>query len=134
MSSNSTFNTLPTLDATNWKHWSTQMTAYLMHSGVWDAVTTAEPSPRTYAEATATAAASTNREEIRDWKDKNMKALGSIRLRLSTSVASKVEDKTTAKETWDKLKEPYDNPTVASILHDFKSAMNIQVPANAHPV
>ena len=67
--------------------WSTKMTAYLMHTGIWDTVTTAQPSPGTYTEA-ASAAAIANREEICDWKKNNMQALGSIHLCLSTSVTS----------------------------------------------
>ncbi|KAF5373559.1 hypothetical protein D9758_000925 [Tetrapyrgos nigripes] len=68
-----------------------------------------------------------------DWDEKNNKAMGSIKLRLSPPVRQKTLGMTTAKAIWVFLKKTYGKPGVSAIYTDFKRATSITIPNDANP-
>ncbi|KAF5343805.1 hypothetical protein D9758_016206 [Tetrapyrgos nigripes] len=68
-----------------------------------------------------------------DWDEKNDKAMGSIKLRLSPPVRQKTLRMTTAKAIWVFLKKTYGKPGVSAIYTDFKRATSITIPNDANP-
>ncbi|KAF5329834.1 hypothetical protein D9758_018347 [Tetrapyrgos nigripes] len=76
------------------------------------------------------AAASGN---VADWEKDNDKAMGVIKLRVTQAISAKIENITTARVMWDTLKDLYGRPGAAEIFQNFKRAMNVEIPRNAHP-
>ncbi|KAF5354487.1 hypothetical protein D9758_012395 [Tetrapyrgos nigripes] len=68
-----------------------------------------------------------------DWDEKNDKAIGSIRLRLSQALREKTFGITSAKKLWTTLKETYGKPGASAVYTDFKRATSITIPNDAHP-
>ncbi|KAF5342911.1 hypothetical protein D9758_015409 [Tetrapyrgos nigripes] len=68
-----------------------------------------------------------------DWDEKNNKAIGSIKLRLSPAIRQKVLGMTSAKEIWTTLKKTYGKPGVSAVYTDFKRATSIIIPNDANP-
>ena len=110
---------VPVFDGSNFAAFTTPMQSYLMSQGLWYTLTQTQP-----------AAGENDRA---DWDSDNLKALGNLRLRLSTPIAFKVSDFTKAAKVWDFLKDNYGKPGVAAVFTDFKLAMGITVPSDTHP-
>ncbi|KAF5336207.1 hypothetical protein D9758_017770 [Tetrapyrgos nigripes] len=70
---------------------------------------------------------------VADWEKDNDKAMGVIKLRVTQAISAKIENITTARVMWDTLKDLYGRPGAAEIFQNFKQAMNIEIPRNAHP-
>ncbi|KAF5340150.1 hypothetical protein D9758_016845 [Tetrapyrgos nigripes] len=70
---------------------------------------------------------------VADWDKDNNKAMGVIKLRVAQAIGVKLEDITTTRKMWDTLKDLYGRPGAAEIFQNFKWAMNIKIPCNAHP-
>ncbi|KAF5337761.1 hypothetical protein D9758_016619 [Tetrapyrgos nigripes] len=68
-----------------------------------------------------------------DWDEKNDKAIGSIKLRLSPAICQKTLGMTSAKEIWTTLKNTYGKPGVSAVYTDFKRATSITIPNDANP-
>ena len=135
MSSNATFNNLPTLNGTNWRLFSTQLKAYLMHTGTAYVLAVPKPTVRSQTRGTGPTAETVQvgAEEEREWLKDDQKALGSIQPRLSTDILSQIEAMTTAKEAWDYLQGEYGKPGIAAIYSEFKTAMALTIPTDTHP-
>ncbi|KAF5309812.1 hypothetical protein D9758_019110 [Tetrapyrgos nigripes] len=70
---------------------------------------------------------------VADWEKDNDKAMGVIKLRVTQAIGAKIENITTARVMWDTLKNLYGTPGAAEIFQNFKRAMNVEIPRNAHP-
>ncbi|KAF5319078.1 hypothetical protein D9758_018662 [Tetrapyrgos nigripes] len=70
---------------------------------------------------------------VADWEKDNDKAMGVIKLRVTQAIGAKIENITTARVMWDTLKSLYGTPGAAEIFQNFKRAMNVEIPCNAHP-
>ncbi|KAF5356698.1 hypothetical protein D9758_013739 [Tetrapyrgos nigripes] len=70
---------------------------------------------------------------VADWEKDNDKAMGVIKLRVAQAIGAKIENITTARVMWDTLKDLYGRPGAAEIFQNFKCAMNVEIPRNAHP-
>ncbi|KAF5365339.1 hypothetical protein D9758_005490 [Tetrapyrgos nigripes] len=70
---------------------------------------------------------------VADWEKDNDKAMGVIKLRVTQAIGAKIENITTARVMWDTLKELYGTPGAAEVFQNFKRAMNVEIPRNAHP-
>ncbi|KAF5374226.1 hypothetical protein D9758_004685 [Tetrapyrgos nigripes] len=70
---------------------------------------------------------------VADWEKDNNKAMGVIKLRVTQAIGVKIENITTARVMWDTLKNLYGTPGAAEIFQNFKWAMNVEIPRNAHP-
>jgi len=67
------------------------------------------------------------------WDDNNTKALGSIRLRLSSAISYKYRACGVASEIWFGLEAEYGSPGISSTFLEFKGAMETIIPANSDP-
>ncbi|KAF5335593.1 hypothetical protein D9758_017257 [Tetrapyrgos nigripes] len=70
---------------------------------------------------------------VADWEKDNDKAMGVIKLRVTQAIGVKIKNITTARVMWDTLKNLYGMPGAAEIFQNFKRAMNVEIPRNAHP-
>ncbi|KAF5362664.1 hypothetical protein D9758_009638 [Tetrapyrgos nigripes] len=70
---------------------------------------------------------------VADWEKDNDKAMGVIKLCVAQAIGVKIENITTARVMWDTLKNLYGTPGAAEIFQNFKRAMNVEIPRNAHP-
>ncbi|KAF5344729.1 hypothetical protein D9758_015270 [Tetrapyrgos nigripes] len=70
---------------------------------------------------------------VADWEKDNDKAMGVIKLCVTQAIGAKIEDITTARVMWDTLKNLYGTPGAAEVYQNFKRAMNVEIPRNAHP-
>ncbi|KAF5347197.1 hypothetical protein D9758_011078 [Tetrapyrgos nigripes] len=116
MSSNVLMTTVPVFAGVDFNIWADILVAWLQATGLSSVLRSDRPDD---AEA--------------DWDEKNDKAMGSIKLRLSPPVRQKTLGMTTAKEIWDFLKKTYGKPGVSAIYTDFKRATSITIPNDANP-
>ncbi|EPQ52812.1 hypothetical protein GLOTRDRAFT_17699, partial [Gloeophyllum trabeum ATCC 11539] len=98
---------VPVLDGSNWSLWSQQMKAYLMSQGLWGhcdgTITMPAPVVTTYKDGSTSEDTS-----ARDaWRLDDTKTIGTICLRCSPAIATLIQNKTTAKETWNELDDTY---------------------------
>ncbi|KAF5332056.1 hypothetical protein D9758_016264 [Tetrapyrgos nigripes] len=156
MSSGSSFmSTVPELTRPNYTLWASKSKSWLQSQGIvyvlntpcpGDIKITPAPAPAAPTGTTARAAAGATAEETSptqftaaasgstvDWDKDNNKAMGVIKLHVSQAIGTKLEDITTARRMWGTLKDLYSKPGVAEIFQNFKRAMNIEIPRNAHP-
>ncbi|KAF5327976.1 hypothetical protein D9758_017670 [Tetrapyrgos nigripes] len=70
---------------------------------------------------------------VADWEKDNDKAMGVIKLRVTQAIGAKIKNITTARVMWDTLKNLYGTPGAAEVFQNFKRAMNVEIPRNAHP-
>ncbi|KAF5364451.1 hypothetical protein D9758_010657 [Tetrapyrgos nigripes] len=70
---------------------------------------------------------------VADWEKDNDKAMGVIKLQVAQAIGAKIKNITTARIMWDTLKNLYGRPGAAEIFQNFKHAMNVEIPCNAHP-
>ncbi|KAF5363157.1 hypothetical protein D9758_008345 [Tetrapyrgos nigripes] len=70
---------------------------------------------------------------VADWEKDNNKAMGVIKLHVTQAIGAKIKNITTARVMWDTLKDLYGRPGAAEIFQNFKRAMNVEIPHNAHP-
>ena len=125
--SNSLTSLVPVLDGSNYTAWGEPMQAYLMAQGQWYTVKETAPSkPKDDASAALQA-------EYKSWKDDNLRAMGNISLRCTPSVRQYLKNLTTADKMWDKLFEEFGKPGLAAIFAEFKSAIELNVPASQNP-
>ncbi|KAI0314292.1 hypothetical protein OF83DRAFT_1043294, partial [Amylostereum chailletii] len=61
------------------------------------------------------------------------KAMGTIRLRLSSATASMVLDKLFAYSIWDMLEKDHGKPGVMAIFNEFRLATQVFIPQDTHP-
>ncbi|EPQ53416.1 hypothetical protein GLOTRDRAFT_44965 [Gloeophyllum trabeum ATCC 11539] len=116
--SNNLIAVVPILDGSNWSLWSQQMKAYLMSQGLWGHCdgTIIMPDPV----VTTSKDGSTNA-----WRLNDTKTIGTIRLQCSPAVATLIQDKTMAKETWKELSFTYGISSLASIYNELRGAQTI---------
>ncbi|TFY53776.1 hypothetical protein EVJ58_g9259 [Rhodofomes roseus] len=124
MASNTLFTAVPILDGSNYRAWAESMSAFLMAQEVWIIVNSTWPQPTLDTE---------NPSVYYEWLQRDQKAQGSIRLRLTSSVKAAVKNKTTSKALWDELKALYDKQTPAGVYKEFRTAINARIPPNEHP-
>ncbi|KAF5345041.1 hypothetical protein D9758_010422 [Tetrapyrgos nigripes] len=147
--------TVPELTGPNYTLWASKSKSWLQSQGIAyvlntphprDIEITPAPAPTAPAGTTAGAAAGGATEEASptqfttaatsstaDWDKDNDKAMGVIKLCVSQAIGMKLEDITTAKRMWGTLKDLYGKPGAAEIFQNFKRAMNVEIPRNAHP-
>jgi hypothetical protein len=71
---------------------------------------------------------------LKAWEDNNSKALGNIFLRLSPDIQAKHKTEEDAGALYQAIEEEYGKPGVMGVYSEFKSALDIQIPANADPI
>ncbi|EPQ49983.1 hypothetical protein GLOTRDRAFT_51244, partial [Gloeophyllum trabeum ATCC 11539] len=123
--SNNLIAVVPVLDGSNWSLWSQQMKAYLMSQGLWGhcdgTIIMPDPVVTTYKDGSTSEDTS-----ARDaWRLNDTKTIGTIRLRCSPAVATLIQDKTTAIETWKELSFTYGISSLASIYNELRGAQTI---------
>ncbi|EPQ61320.1 hypothetical protein GLOTRDRAFT_13098, partial [Gloeophyllum trabeum ATCC 11539] len=124
--SNNLIAVVPVLDGSNWSLWSQQMKAYLMSQGLWGhcdgTIIMPDPVVTTYKDGSTSEDTS-----ARDaWRLNDTKTIGTIRLRCSPAVATLIQDKTTAIETWKELSftipaDQHPAPAFAKITKHFNA-------------
>ena len=160
MSSN-LLNSIPSLEGTtNYKQWQTLMRSFLMAQGLWirmnkvrpilvkfrpvttivPAVPPNEDGSGGSKETITTSTQTLNDEEfakleekVDEWEENNAKALGSITLRLHSSIAYQVREADDASELWRELESRYGKPGPAAAYIEFKKVLNTRIPDNADP-
>ncbi|KAF5317439.1 hypothetical protein D9758_018754 [Tetrapyrgos nigripes] len=142
MSSNVLMTTVPVFAGVDFNIWADILLSWLQATGLSAVLSSDHPSDAevstvsplsaedTAAQAEAIMAAL---KKQADWDEKNDKAIGSIKLRLSAAVRQKVLGMTSAKEIWTFLKKTYGKPGVSAIYTDFKRATSIIIPNDANP-
>ncbi|KAF5335443.1 hypothetical protein D9758_017819 [Tetrapyrgos nigripes] len=142
MSSNVLMTTVPVFAGVDFNIWADILLAWLQATGLSSVLSTDRPndaevstaSPLSAEDAAAQAEAITAAQKKQaDWDEKNDKAMGSIKLRLSPPVRQKTLGMTTAKAIWVFLKKTYGKPGVSAIYTDFKRATSITIPNDANP-
>ncbi|KAF5367983.1 hypothetical protein D9758_004426 [Tetrapyrgos nigripes] len=142
MSSNVLMTTVPVFTGIDFNIWADILVAWLQATGLSSVLRSDRPddaevstvSPLSVEDAAAQAEAITAAQKKQaDWDEKNDKAMGSIKLRLSPPVRQKTLGMTTAKEIWVFLKKTYGKPGVSAIYTDFKRATSITIPNDANP-
>ncbi|KAF5326647.1 hypothetical protein D9758_018957 [Tetrapyrgos nigripes] len=142
MSSNVLMTTVPVFAGVDFNIWADILVAWLQATGLSSVLRSDRPddaevstaSPLSAEDAAAQSEAITAAQKKQaDWDEKNDKAMGSIKLRLSPPVRQKTLGMTTAKEIWDFLKKTYGKPGVSAIYTDFKRATSITIPNDANP-
>ncbi|KAF5372250.1 hypothetical protein D9758_004984 [Tetrapyrgos nigripes] len=142
MSSNVLMTTVPVFAGIDFNIWADILLSWLQATGLSSVLSSDRPSDAevstvsplstedTAAQAEAITAAL---KKQADWDEKNDKAIGSIKLRLSAAVRQKVLGMTSAKEIWTFLKKTYGKPGVSAIYTNFKHATSIIIPNDANP-
>jgi len=151
MSSN-LLNSIPSLEGTaNYKQWQPLMRSFLMAQGLWirmnkvrpilvkfkpvttivPAVLPNEDGSGGSKETTTTSTQTLSEEEftkleekVDEWEENNAKALGSITLRLHSSIAFQVREADDASELWRDLESRYGKPGPAAAYIEFKKVLN----------
>lgn len=128
---------VPVFDGSSWQAWADALEAFLMSQSLWTCVSEAaveEPTaPAADAEEAVRDAYDTAKTAYDAWKKSNVQAMGTIRLRLTPSVAQRVRSKATAKEMWDQLKEDFGAMSVGQLYHELKAALDLRLPTNSDP-
>ena len=78
-------------------------------------------------------ATGSNRQEVIQWTQAMQKAMGAIRLRLSTEVMHMVKDQNTPSALWSTLKSLYGTTSAMGAFNFFKQAVNTRIPSHEHP-
>ncbi|KAF5328499.1 hypothetical protein D9758_017333 [Tetrapyrgos nigripes] len=142
MSSNILMTTVPVFAGVDFNIWADILVAWLQATGLSSVLRSDRPddaevstvSPLSAEDAAAQSEAITAAQKKQaDWDEKNDKAMGSIKLRLSPPVRQKTLGMTTAKEIWVFLKKTYGKPGVSAIYTDFKRATSITIPNDTNP-
>ena len=86
---------VPVLTGQNWIEWQDKMEAYLMSTGGWSYVRNGEPAEVIIqkdkdGDITNQSEYDSWLEKRHDWKDENLKAMGSIRLHLSPACSAMI--------------------------------------------
>ncbi|KAJ8454419.1 hypothetical protein ONZ51_g13035 [Trametes cubensis] len=126
--SNSLTQLVPVLDGSNYPQWVDLMKAYLQQQEVWLIVEPPEGIVAPTLEEDGR-----NRSEVVAWNQMMMKAMGCIRLRLSTEVSNLVKDKGTPKELWNALKDFYRTTSSMGAYSFYKAATSVRILSNEHP-
>ncbi|KAF5367460.1 hypothetical protein D9758_003824 [Tetrapyrgos nigripes] len=116
MSSNVLMTTVPVFSGADFNIWANILLSWLQATGLSSVLGSDRPS-----DATA------------NWDEKNDKAIGSIKLRLSPAIRQKTLGMTSAKEIWTTLKNTYGKPGVSAVYTDFKHATSITIPNDTNP-
>ncbi|KAF5364794.1 hypothetical protein D9758_009329 [Tetrapyrgos nigripes] len=142
MSSNVLMTTVPVFSGVDFNIWANILLSWLQATGLSSVLGSDRPSDAevstvsplsaedTAAQAEAITAAL---KKQADWDEKNDKAIGSIKLRLSPAIRQKTLGMTSAKEIWTTLKTTYGKPGVSAVYTDFKHATSIIIPNDANP-
>ncbi|KAF5362710.1 hypothetical protein D9758_011747 [Tetrapyrgos nigripes] len=142
MSSNVLMTTVPIFSGVDFNIWADILLSWLQATGLSSVLGSDRPSDAevstvsplsaedTAAQAEAITAAL---KKQADWDEKNDKAIGSIKLRLSPAIRQKTLGMTSAKEIWTTLKTTYGKPGVSAVYTDFKRATSIIIPNDANP-
>ena len=104
------------LTGVNYREWHVSMHAYLQLTGTWWTIREARPVA-----------------DAETWDGNNEKAMGTITLRCTAPIKTQVEEKTTAKQIWDLLKESYSQPSVGSAHTELKKLLAMTILSNLHP-
>jgi hypothetical protein len=126
--SSALFSAVPTFTGSNYKDWSSAMESYLKATGLWSAISTKKPAARETVGLTAG-----NKKEVAEWVENNMKACGSIQLRLSPSVRASLKSEESAAAIWKSLQEDYGHLALGNTYHEFKGLLDTYIPAAQHP-
>ncbi|KAF5336747.1 hypothetical protein D9758_016265 [Tetrapyrgos nigripes] len=142
MSSNVLMTTVPVFAGVDFNIWADILLSWLQATGLSSVLSSDRPSdaevstvsPLSAEDTAAQAEAITTAlKKQADWDEKNDKAIGSIKLRLSPPIRQKVLSLTSAKEIWTTLKKTYGKPGVSAVYTDFKRATSIIIPNDANP-
>ncbi|EPQ56359.1 hypothetical protein GLOTRDRAFT_15981, partial [Gloeophyllum trabeum ATCC 11539] len=114
---------VPVLDGLNWPLWSQQMKAYLMSQGLWGHCDGTITMPDTIVPTYKDGSTSQDTSAQEAWRLNDTKAIGTIRLRSSPAVATLIQSKTMAKETWDELNFTYGISSLASIYNELRGTV-----------
>jgi hypothetical protein len=126
--SSALFSAVPAFTGSNYKDWSLAMESYLKATGLWSAISTKKPAARETVSLTAS-----NKKEVAEWVENNMKTCSSIQLRLSPSVRASLKFEDSAAAIWQSLKENYSHFTLSNTYHKFKGLLDTYIPTAQHP-
>ncbi|KAF5360192.1 hypothetical protein D9758_011359 [Tetrapyrgos nigripes] len=142
MSSNVLMTTVSVFSGVDFNIWADILLSWLQATGLSSVLGSDRPSDATVSSVSPLSAEDTvaQAEAITaalkkqaDWDQKNDKAIGSIKLRLSPAIRQKTLGMTSAKEIWTTLKNTYGKPGVSAVYTDFKRATSITIPNDANP-
>src|ERR1700759_2959721 len=134
---------VPKFDGTNWPDFSFRMQAYLESKDLWYVMTkdSEPPKKKTSVGEEEIAESSKGKKKVDAdgeitavwlaWNDDNVKAKGTISLKIQSSMRNLVKDK--AYETWEALKTKYDSPGSAGVFKIFKQLHRFQFSGTRNP-
>ncbi|CAK5267902.1 unnamed protein product, partial [Mycena citricolor] len=128
--SNNIFNAVSIFDGKHWLVWSGTMESYLEHQGISYVLTETAPT-----EVKATDGSVTNASEIKQWKHDDLRAKGSIKLRLTEGVIANIPTANivSAAKIWEHLKTQYGGAQCADLYAYFQTALNAKYNVGLHP-
>ncbi|KAF5359931.1 hypothetical protein D9758_013958 [Tetrapyrgos nigripes] len=142
MSSNVLMTTVPVFAGVDFNIWADILLSWLQATGLSSVLGSDRPSDATMSTVSPLSAEDTAAQaeaitaalkKQANWDEKNDKAIGSIKLRLSPAIRQKTLGMTSAKEIWTTLKTAYGKPGVSAVYTDFKRATSITIPNDANP-
>ncbi|KAF5336240.1 hypothetical protein D9758_014338 [Tetrapyrgos nigripes] len=142
MSSNVLMTTVPVFSGVDFNIWADILLSWLQATGLSSVLGSDRPSDATVSSvsplsaedmAAQAEAITVALKKQANWDEKNDKAIGSIKLRLSPAIRQKTLGMTSAKEIWATLKNTYGKPGVSTVYTDFKRATSITIPNDANP-
>ncbi|KAF5372197.1 hypothetical protein D9758_004919 [Tetrapyrgos nigripes] len=71
--------------------------------------------------------------EVREWDKDNNKAMGAIKLHISSDIHQDIKGLTTARKMWRQLARDFGKASTSAVYNDFKRLLNVSIPPNAHP-
>jgi hypothetical protein len=127
--SSSLITLVPILTGPNYQSWALLMKSFLMSQGLWRILTKICPAtPRAEDKDIKTIL-----KAIEEWEETNLKAVGTIGLRLHHTLQYRYRSKVNARELWDALMEEYGKPGVVATYLEFKAVMETRISDNADP-
>jgi hypothetical protein len=138
---------VPVLTGPNYQEWAAKMQAYLMSQGQWKCIRDSAPEPEKSVTEEITQGEGSdegktlsrkttvidNAEEMKNWYESCDRAMGNIRLRLSSNISSQYLEATDPLLLWHSLKDKYGKPGISTAFVEFKGAMDTFIPNNQDP-
>lgn len=130
--------TIPLFNGSNYKQWSDAIRAFLRFSGVWFLIqgygsTIAQAQPGMARPTVGTTPTTAELAAQASWDEKNDKALGIIQLYVAQHLRHHVDDKTTALDAWNAIKDGYEKPGAVGAFVAFQKLFNAQL-SDASPL
>ena len=120
-------NSIPTFNGTNYREWSDAVRAFMRYSGVWFLIEGYGSTTTSKVAGMARPVSPATEVVIAAWDEKNDKALGIIQLYVAQNLKHHVNDKSTALEAWDALKDEYEKPGAVGAFVAFQKLFNAQL-------